>query len=473
MVHTGKKRGRPSRPYRASWGENIDGLYRKPDGRWRINATGQHFTEHDERVAVARFRQWQQADGRKVVTMALPSQDYESTMPVLMTGSASMTMPARMPNNNRMSADLVKDLADLGIKVEADDDDGPPQPQKVQVKRVPVIGIDVPEEIIWPWLRVQLLERPEVVAEKVAIPQLASLATMALPRESVRLSRLADLYQTHADVKPVTKNKVDGTWGEFVKLTGAKTLRDLTTEKLTAYRDAIKKRLGGAATVSAYFQRVKGVIRFGLSHGLDPVEVRSALDRCAVLVAPKRKQEYSPTPISRDHFAKLIDVADDLQRAALLLSMNACLYVSEVLAVDWDELDLNAGTFVTRRGKTSVIRAAVLWPRTVKALKALKVTPGAVFKSARGDRYHPNSFRKVFGKLRTAAKVPALIEYNHIRDGAYTAACASGAEFSLCQIVAGHRLPGESDHYVARNPKMVAPVCEAIERAYFGKLAKR
>jgi hypothetical protein len=34
-------------------------LYKCPDGRWRINATGQKFTEHDERRAISKFRQWE------------------------------------------------------------------------------------------------------------------------------------------------------------------------------------------------------------------------------------------------------------------------------------------------------------------------------------------------------------------------------------------------------------------------------
>src|SRR5688500_8045644 len=52
--------GRPPKPYRPSWGgDPIPGLYKCPDGRWRINATGKRFTEPDERVAIARFKAWQ------------------------------------------------------------------------------------------------------------------------------------------------------------------------------------------------------------------------------------------------------------------------------------------------------------------------------------------------------------------------------------------------------------------------------
>jgi len=53
-------RGRRQIPYRPSWGgDPIPGLYKCPDGRWRINATGQKFTEHDERRAISKFRQWE------------------------------------------------------------------------------------------------------------------------------------------------------------------------------------------------------------------------------------------------------------------------------------------------------------------------------------------------------------------------------------------------------------------------------
>src|SRR4051812_41222937 len=49
--------GRPQKPYVTQDGTIVQGLYRCPDGRWRVNATGQKFTEADEFKAVTRFRQ--------------------------------------------------------------------------------------------------------------------------------------------------------------------------------------------------------------------------------------------------------------------------------------------------------------------------------------------------------------------------------------------------------------------------------
>jgi hypothetical protein len=48
--------GRPQRPYQPTFGgDPIPGLYKCPDGRWRITQTGQKFTESDERRAIQRF----------------------------------------------------------------------------------------------------------------------------------------------------------------------------------------------------------------------------------------------------------------------------------------------------------------------------------------------------------------------------------------------------------------------------------
>jgi hypothetical protein len=74
---------------------------------------------------------------------------------------------------------------------------------------------------------------------------------------------------------------------------------------------------------------------------------------------------------------------------------------------------------------------------------------------------------KAFKALRKSSGIGVDVQFAHIRDGAYTAAVEAGTDIDLCRLLAGHAM-GISDHYVQRRPKMVAGVCEAIERAYFG-----
>jgi integrase len=316
-----------------------------------------------------------------------------------------------------------------------------------------------------------LLEHPEIVARETGIPQLARLAEMPLPRDPITLGNLIEAYAQHADAGDAAKRKVREAWDTFTGLVTVRTLPEVTVERFTAYGDAINAKGWCSEYVADNFGRVRRVIRFGLRRGMDAGQIRSALDRAAVLAAPKRKKSYSPSPIKVADFQRLLTAAgdDESMTAALLLSLNACLYAAELLDVEWDDLDLEVGTYLSDRAKTGIIRAAALWPRTIAALKRVPCTPGKVFKSSRGDAYHPNSFRKLFATLRKVAKVPASIEYNSIRDGAYTAAVASGVPEQLARVMAGHKAPGLADHYIARNPRMTEPACQAVEQVYFPK----
>jgi hypothetical protein len=47
--------GRKLKPYQATWGQIIPGLCHDVDGRWRVAATGECFTEANEAKAIERY----------------------------------------------------------------------------------------------------------------------------------------------------------------------------------------------------------------------------------------------------------------------------------------------------------------------------------------------------------------------------------------------------------------------------------
>jgi integrase len=187
----------------------------------------------------------------------------------------------------------------------------------------------------------------------------------------------------------------------------------------------------------------------------------------AVLHVSGKSSTLDPTPIKPDAFRKLVAGANVELRAVLLLSLNCCLYLSEALACEWAEIDLTAGTYQTRRDKTGVRRAGMLWDETITALKALshKGQSPYLFTSSHGSVYNTNSYTKKYNRL--AASVGVVdVEFNNIRDGSYTTACNKGVEFAACQMLAGHTLPGQADHYIARTPDKVQGACDAVYAAY-------
>ena len=422
-----KRRGRPSKPYRTSWGDTIDGLrHDKRSGRWFAIGSSFAFREADERRAVQRFRQWQARQTGQAVY--LPS------------------------------------TTDATIGYDFADADKPKQLDAIN------------QADLWAYFREQLINRPEWVAERVGIEEVARLADLPKRGPSPTLEDLGNLYQQKADVSDKQRGQVRRFWAElenFMRAHGIETLRQLTTEAAAEYADHIKQLGHSAKYTKHYFTGVRGVLNFARKRGVHSGDCRHALDCLAVLQAPRQQKAKDPHPIDAEDFKRLHEAADKARdKAVMLVMLNLAMYPSEALALDWADIDLAKKTVVTDRNKTGVVRIGVLWDRTVEALAKIQPkqpnenTP--VFISERGGlRLTTKTWSWRFKHLRKAAGVKASVKSEDFRDGAYTAAIDSGAELITAQLLAGHAT-GIADHYVMRKPTMVGEVCEAIERVYFG-----
>lgn len=125
------------------------------------------------------------------------------------------------------------------------------------------------------------------------------------------------------------------------------------------------------ASIKSRFGKIKTVLGFAIKRGIDPAQIRAALNVCAVLTAPKGANIYDPHPIALEHYRRLLDASVGPDRAVLVLAMNACMYAAEVLDTQWTALEPDRGLLVTRRGETTMARAAVLWPQTMGAIQQL------------------------------------------------------------------------------------------------------
>ena len=69
-----------------------------------------------------------------------------------------------------------------------------------------------------------------------------------------------------------------------------------------------------------------------------------------------------------------------------------------------------------------MVRIAVLWDRTVEAIKSAPHYPQHpyVFQNEAGANYHPDHIRRGFNRLRKTAGVSNEVKVSDIRDGAYT-----------------------------------------------------
>lgn len=204
---------------------------------------------------------------------------------------------------------------------------------------------------------------------------------------------------------------------------------------------------------------------------MDPVQIRTALDRCKVLWTAKKESPVSPHPISRADFHKLLNASKGrCWYTHVILGLNLCMTLGELVKLKWDSFDFSASTFATIRNKTQdsrIPRAAVLWDESMAALEQIKRKGPYVFTSSHGTRFNRNTLVNHFRRFATKAGLPH-ITFSHIRDGAYTAAMRAAGCEKVGRVLAGHSAEGYEDHYVLRDPECVRPACDAVYLAYFG-----
>ena len=394
------------------------------------------FREPDEKLALIRYHDLRATkDGPKVVTV---ERDTVKPQDVLLTG---LKLMAARTSAGRVTT---KRNSDGSVTVCTDE------------------VFDRPE--YWAWLRQQIVDRRKWVAQRVGIEQIGYLDDVKPPER--RLS-LASAKQTYLDfagqVSAEERQRVTRSWDEFSNIVSVDNVADITHPVGEMYERHLDASDLSAKTRKHRISAIRTVLAYCIRRGRDAVACRAALDALSA-IRVTGANPLDPNPIRPGDFWAIYTAAvkaDDLTFATLmLLSLNCCLYASEVAATKWTDINLNRGEFATRRRKTTVPRIGVLWPETVAALRKLPQADGydRLFRSARG----PHSRQTIFTAWQRYDGDRAT--FGQIRDASFTTACRISLD--QARLLAGHRLPGAADHYVLRQPKAVAEACQAIHEEF-------
>jgi len=433
-----RKRGRPPDYVHDRTGRPIVGLsYHK--------STGQYYTTHvrppkyfgtDYDVAVMRFRRWQDRHEKKYIGV-----------------------PQALPTSRAVSMAM----ADAAIEEVVGED----------IIHWPTY---VPTDAFYAKVRRLILENPVRFAEQVGIPQVANLQDLGLPERSLTLEEVGAAYfNRKRRLSEHWRRKQKLFWNEFSRQLGAKkTLREVTRDDIARYHDAIWSEFESKRRSPTFLNHriaaVRTILRHALREGRDNTQIRRVIDLTQLLETAE-KNGTDPSPISRGDLAAILNVASPKWRAAILLSLNAALYPSELADVKKNEVDLDRRILVMRRRKTGSVRIAVLWERTVAAIREYQQAnpheAESLFVNKDGRPYNANHVSRNWRRLRKKAGVDDSVEFAALRDAAYSSAIEGGADVDHARLLAGHRLPGVTDAYIKRNPTMVADACAAIEAAHF------
>lgn len=429
-----RKRGRGLAYHRTADGTDIEGLKRRRDGRWRVSATGETFTEPDEWLAVARFRQIMAARDQPQVLIPVDTAGLDIAQAFEKATTTSVQM-------------------NFGLN------------------RAPTFERGVLPPEFWAIVRKLILTEAKYVAQMTGIEQIGYLAELPKPVPSPTLEEVGDLYAKRAGLSPNEASRSKKFWKEFVKWTGVATVRDIDHDVVAKYESEVTSAHLAPKSILHRYRKLRTILAYAIKRGKGLTDCRRALDVLAMLEV-KDAHTLDPTPIQAKCFWKIHAAAEKdgngTYAALMLTALNACMYSGEVAALKWEEVDLKRGELATARPKTKVGRIAKLWPETVKALAALPHHGDYVFYTTR--RSHTTfSVLEAFRRYREAAGFDGKVTFSMIRDAAFSIACAGGS-LEAARALAGHRLPGVTDYYLKRNVSFVAGACDAVRRSFFAAL---
>lgn len=414
-----RKRGRPQKHFTTTWGELITGLCLRSNGRFYPVGKSDISFGADEKLAIFRFRKWQQEQGIETE----PFDPFEA-------------------------------LSSYG--------------DMVQIERERIRSL--------------ILFNPKQAAIDLNIPHLADYPVTP-DKPQFTLKQIVDDYVENKQNKlgkPLQKKyklNLKDWWSEFLTFCPVVHAREITHEMVRKYGSAVMTHFDkglSAAYVKSRFAAVKAVVNYGLEYTKDKADYRKLLDELAILKNPAEVSD-GPKPITPKELTALLKQAKKPRmKTILLLGLNCGMHSGEVASIKREDIDLEERTLSCRRTKNSHPRVAKLWPRTVEAIREYrKEKPHQsdyLFVSTHGNRITSSTIQQVMITLRRGAKLSEEITFEGMRDAAIT--IATGVDPYYAKFFAGHKT-GIQDKYVLReanHPKIVE-ISEAIEKHFFNQKA--
>ncbi len=178
-------------------------------------------------------------------------------------------------------------------------------------------------------------------------------------------------------------------------------------------------------------------------------------------VPPRRRPDTRPRKhLTPTEVAALLKAARHSGRyrlrdeVAVMLAYRHGLRATEVVGLQWSQIDLKGATVVIRRAKGGMTTEHPLRSIELRLLgKLRKQSPDAayVLMSERGTPWTTSNFRKVLQRLATAAKLPISVNPHALRHACGFKLAADGVDTRGLSHYLGHRSLQSTERYTAQS----------------------
>ena len=280
--------------------------------------------------------------------------------------------------------------------------------------------------------------------------------------KNAELARWVDEFISYVSYeKGLAKNSIEsyrrdlGLWRTFCDLSGVDA-GSPTAEDMTAYLEALRTGRPPASkpfapsSVARALVSLRGLYRFLVREG------RVAIDPTAKVGSPKQPRSI-PKAIPLTDIEKILSLPPDTplgtrDRAILETLYGAGLRISELTALDVDDVDLDGGTILVRSGKGSKARRVPVGRQALAALFSYtrsvrpdlvsrartRASGGALFLNARGGRLSRQGCWKILKRYAERSGVGDKVSPHTLRHSFATHMLDAGADIRVVQELLGH-----------------------------------
>lgn len=222
------------------------------------------------------------------------------------------------------------------------------------------------------WLRV----KDDLLAGREPRPKDSDLLT---------LETLCNTFLDHKEGHVKTGEIAPGSWRQYwyicrdlLDVLGkTRAVDDLRPTDFEKVRTAFSDRLG-PVQLSKAIQTIRSLFKYGAESQLisHPVLFGPGFKRPAKSVLRRHRAEKGRKLFSKDEIHRLLQRANPVMRAMILLGINGALGNTDIGRLEKRHLNLGTGWLAFPRPKSGVDRRVRLWPETVDAIRAaLAVRP--------------------------------------------------------------------------------------------------
>ena len=270
---------------------------------------------------------------------------------------------------------------------------------------------------------------------------------------NIKLGTLLEKYFAYCEQnnRPNTVAKKRVFAGHILAFFGDVTLSAVTRERVEGYK-AHRRRDVGPATVNRELALLKHALRLAVEW--DYLEASPAA-RVKLFKEPPGRLRY----LSREEADALLEACSSVVRPVVTTALYTGVRLGEILALDWDHVDLERRQLRIVNSKNNETRVVPINDILYNTLTGLKPKKGEVFKSGRGVGY-----RSVRTAFETAVKKAGIKDFT-FHDLRHTFAswlAMEGVPMSTIGKLLGHKTPQMTMRYAHLAPEYLADVVNLL-----------